>query len=244
MNPIWAQIPELYHLPGFYEPFSAISHLLGAFIFLVLGTLLLRRGRGDLLRLAFLGVYVFSIVLLLSLSTLYHMMARGGTARLVAERLDHSAIFVLIAGTFTPVHGILFRGWLRWGSLALIWAAAITGITLKAIFLEDLPSWLGLGLYLGMGWLGLGSGILIAQRYGWAFVKPVFWGGVAYSVGAIADQLGYRVLVPGVIHPHELLHVFVLVGIYCHYVFVWQFAAGPPGPLDPPSFPSDLPDLG
>jgi channel protein (hemolysin III family) len=225
-------LPELYHLPGFYEPFSAMSHLLGAGVFLVLGVLLLRRGRGDSMRLLFLGIYVFSCVLLLSLSGVFHMMVRGSTARLVLERLDHGAIFVLIAGTFTPAHGILFRGWLRWGPLILIWAVAITGITLKSIFLSDLPEWLGLGTYLAMGWIGLGSALLLARRFGFRFIKPLLIGGVAYSLGAIVEFLGWRVVVAGVIHPHEILHLAVLIGAFFHYLFVWQFAAGVPPQLD------------
>src|SRR5687767_2832187 len=112
--------PDLHHLPGFHEPFSAISHLLAAALFAWLGFLLLLRGRGDPLRQFFLGVYAGSCVVLFSLSGVYHQMERGGTAHRVLERLDHGAIFVLIAGTFTPVHGILFRGPLRWGPLVLI----------------------------------------------------------------------------------------------------------------------------
>ena len=108
---------ELYHLPGFHEPFSAISHLFGALLFLALGVPLLLRGRGSFARVFYLGVYTFSCVLLFSMSGVYHMMVRGGTAHRVIERLDHGAIFILIAGTFTPAHGILFRGWLRWGPL-------------------------------------------------------------------------------------------------------------------------------
>ena len=105
MNSALGQISELHRLPCFHEPFSAASHLLGAVVFVALGYRLLRRGRGDRARLLFLGVYAASCVLLLSVSGVYHMTARGGPAHRVMERLDHSAIFVLIAGTFTPAHG-------------------------------------------------------------------------------------------------------------------------------------------
>src|SRR5689334_22265927 len=80
----------------------------------------LRRGRGDSLRMTFLGVYAFTCVLLLSLSGVYHLLAPGGAGRTVLRRLDHGAIFALIAGTYTPVHGILFRGRARWTTLLLI----------------------------------------------------------------------------------------------------------------------------
>ena len=214
------------HLPGFYEPFSAISHLLGAAVFLVLGGLLLRRGRGSAARLTFLAVYVASCVFLLSMSGVYHMLVLGGTARLVMARLDHSAIFVLIAGTFTPLHGILFRGWLRWGPLALIWACAAAGVCLKSVYFEDLPKWAGPALYLAMGWFGAVSGLLIARRYGFGPVLPLLLGGLAYTAGAVVEYLRWPVLVPGVIHAHEIFHAAVLVGAVCHWLFVRQFAAG------------------
>jgi channel protein (hemolysin III family) len=154
------------------------------------------------------------------------MMVRGGTASRVLERLDHGAIFILIAGTFTPALGILFHGWRRWGPLAAIWIAAITGVTLKTIFFDDLAEWVGLTFYLTMGWFGLGSGIQLGRRYGFNFIKPLLLGGVAYSVGALIEFLRVMVIVPGVIHPHELFHMAVLMGAFWHWLFIWQFAAG------------------
>jgi channel protein (hemolysin III family) len=238
--------PELFHLPGFHEPFSAISHLLGAVGFLYLGYLLLQRGRGDTARLVFLGVYAVACVFLLSMSGVFHMMVRGGTARRVMERLDHGAIFILIAGTFTPVQGILFRGWLRWGPLILIWVAAIIGITLKTIFFDDLAEELGLSFYLTLGWFGGASTILLARRYGFAFVRPLLLGGLAYTVGGVTEFLSWPVVIPRVVQAHEVFHLAVLTGALCHYFFVWQIAAGEaqlpppvlasrPGPVKSPS---------
>src|SRR5262249_41361990 len=162
-----------------------MTHLLGALVFLVLGYRLLAElwGRWD--RFAYVAVFAFANVFLLSMSAVYHMMEFGGTARSVMERLDHGAIFVLIAGTFTPAHGILFHGIGRWGFLLLIWGAAIAGITLKTVFFTDFPEWAGLTLYLGLGWLGSLSAVLLARRFGFAFVKPLLYGGIAYSVWAV-----------------------------------------------------------
>jgi channel protein (hemolysin III family) len=220
-----AELPEqLYHLPGFYEPFSAISHLFGAVVFSVLGVALLRRGRGSGARLAFLGVYACSCVLLFSMSGVYHMMVRGGTAAAVMVRLDYAAIFILIAGSFTPAHGILFTGWLRWLPLLLIWSAAITGLTLKAIFFTDLSEPVGLVLYLVLGWLGIISGGLIAKRRGFFFIRYLLLGGVAYSIGAVMEFAYWPTLIAGVIHPHEVFHLAVLIGAFLHWCFIWQFA--------------------
>jgi channel protein (hemolysin III family) len=221
-------LPEIYHLPGFHEPFSAMSHLLGAGVFLVLGCMLLWRGRSNRAGLPYLAVYAVSVVLLLSMSGVYHMMVRGGTAHLVMERLDHSAIFVLIAGSFTPIHGILFHGWLRWGPLMVIWVLAITGITLKAVFFDDIPAWLGSGFFVAMGWLGLFGGVLLGRRFGFNYIKPLLFGGIAYSVGAVVDSFPSVILIAGAVHAHELHHVAVLMGVFWQWLFIWQFAKGEP----------------
>jgi channel protein (hemolysin III family) len=226
MNIVAGQLPEIIHLPGFYEPCSAISHLFGAVAFIFLGCLLLRRGWGNRTREIFLGVYVSSCIVLLSLSGVYHMMVRGGTAREVMERLDHGAIFILIAGTCTPAHGLLFPSPLRWGLLLLLWTTTIAAITLKTIFFTVLPEWLGLSFYLALGWSGFIPAIYLVRWYGFAFVKPLLLGGIIYSAGATLEFLNWLVLIPGLVHPHELFHLAVLGGAFCHWLFVWQFATG------------------
>ncbi|HEX8913030.1 MAG TPA: hemolysin III family protein [Humisphaera sp.] len=228
-------MPELFHLPGFDDPFSAISHLCGAVLFVVLGALLLRRGRGDRARVALLGVYAFACVALFALSGTYHMMTVGGTARRVMQRLDHAAIFVLIAGTFTPAHGILFRGPMRWVPLVLVWSAAAFGIVLKGAYMDAVPESVGLSIYLATGWLGAVAVVVLWRRHGWAFVRPLALGGVAYTAGAATEFLfRWPVLVPGVIHPHEVFHVAVLAGALWHFAFIWRFADGRvPDPVRP-----------
>jgi hemolysin III len=218
--------PQLYHLPGFYEPFSAMSHLVGAAVFLFLGALLVRRGRRNPTGMIYLTVYAASVVLLMTLSGMYHMAVRGSPAHQLIGRLDHSAIFILIAGSFTPAHGILFRGFLRWGPLSLIWSAAIAGITLKILFYNEVPEWVILAFYLSMGWFGIVTGLLLAWRYGIQFVALLLIGGLAYTVGAIIDFHQRVIFIPGVIHPHEFLHMTVLIGAFSHWLFNWQFARG------------------
>jgi channel protein (hemolysin III family) len=218
----------IYPLPGFHEPFSAISHLAGALLFTYLGGLLLQRGRGQRARLIFLAVYAGSCVLLFAMSGVYHQMERGGTARLVFERLDHGAIFVLVAGSFTPAHGLLFQGWQRWAPLVLVWTAASAGIAIKTVYFEKVPEALSLAFYLTLGWCGLFSGLLIAQRYGYRFVQNLLFGGLAYSVGAVMEFFDWFTFVPGVVHAHELFHLAVLAGAILHWRFIWQFANGAP----------------
>jgi channel protein (hemolysin III family) len=231
MNDLLEPLPP-YPIPGFSDPFSALSHLAGAAAFLALGVFLVRRGRDRLARAA-LGVFAFGTVFLLAMSGVFHMLP-SGPGREVLRRLDHSAIFVLIASTFTPAHTILFHGLFRWLPVVLIWTAAVSGITLKAVFFEDVPEALGLGLYLGMGWLGLFSGALIVWRYSWRMTLPLLWGALAYTVGAVLEFLRWPVLIPGVVGGHELFHLAVLAGIGFHWHFVWAVSAlpcaAPPAP--------------
>ena len=216
-------------IPGFSDPFSSLSHLAGAAVFAVLGAFLIARGRGDPWRVASLAVFVCSCVLLLSVSGVYHLLTPGTPARGVLLRLDHAAIFVLIAGSFTPVHAILLRE--RWQHylLAGIWSAAIAGLVLKTVYFDAMPPWLGLLMYLGLGWMGLISTMAIARRFGVRFVLPLVWGALAYTIGALADFLGWPVLVANIVGPHEVFHVAVLAGISFHWAFIRRLAGGDRG---------------
>jgi len=212
----------VYSIPGFAEPFNSILHLLAAVFFSVLAFFLVARGRGSTGRMFSLAVFAFSAVFLLSMSGVYHLLSMGGTGRVVLQRLDHAAIFLLIAGSFTPLHFIMFTGFWRWGILALIWAITIAGIALKVIFFDSIPEWLSLSVYLGLGWLGLLSGLLLARRFGISFIKPLVLSGLAYSLGGITEYFRWPVIIPGVIGSHELFHVAVIAGIGFQWYFINQ----------------------
>ena len=217
---------EITSIPGFNDPFSSLSHLLGAGIFAVLSIFLLRRGEGPRGRVASLALFCFGAVFLLSMSGVYHLLGPNGGARAVMRKLDHAAIFVLIACSFTPIHVIMFRGWRRYGMLLLIWTIAVVFITLKMIYFDQIPASLNLALYLGMGWLGLFSVISLWRRYGFHFIQALLWGGVAYSVGAVFGVINWPVLVEGVVQGHEVFHVAVLLGLGSHWAFIYHIADG------------------
>lgn len=213
-------------IPGFREPVSCFTHLLAAPIFLVLGYWMLRKGRGNWWRTVSLCVLTFSTVFLLSMSAVYHMLGPG-TARNVMRQLDIAAVFVLIAGTITPIHVILFKGFHRWAPLLLVWTAAISGLTIRAVLGDRLPFAVGNAIFLLLGWGGIISCILLWRRFGFAVVSPLLGGGIAYTLGVIV--LSTRIpLVPGVIEEHELWHFAVLTGLGLHWRFVYGFAHGVP----------------
>jgi channel protein (hemolysin III family) len=213
-------------IPGFANPFSSLSHLIGAGVFLAMSWFLVRRGRGDRLRVASLMVFSAGSVALLSISGVYHLLPLDGEARDVMQILDHAAIFLLIACSFTPIHIILFRGWGRWGMLTLVWLYAYAAIALKSIYFKSMPQGLSLAMYLGMGWLGAYTGYSLWRRFGFVLMAPILWGGVAYSIGAVLEFIHWPVLVPGVVQWHEVFHIAVLIGLGFHWALVYSIADG------------------
>lgn len=163
------------------------------------------------------GIFVATAALVYLASTLYHSLA-ATRARRVLRVLDHSAIFLLIAGTYTPFTlGVLRGGW-GWTLLGLVWSLAAGGVVLKAIGGVRHPA-LSTGLYVGMGWLAL-----LAVRPIWLAVplEGLIWllaGGVAYTAGVVFFQVDHRVR-----YSHFVWHLFVLAGTACHAVAVLRYA--------------------
>ena len=210
-------------IPGFFEPFASMLHLLAAGVVATLGAWLVRRGNGLGHRLA-LACFVAAAVVMLALSGTYHLLDAGTTARAVLLRLDHAAIWVMIAASFTGIHGVAFRGRWRWGFLTVVWAVALCGLVLKTVFFHSLPESTGLVLYLALGWLGAVSAVALLRTHGRGSVHGLLMGGLAYSAGAAYDFLVGPALIPGVIGPHEVFHVAVVVGVALHWRFIAQLA--------------------
>ena len=209
-------------IPGFAEPVSCFSHLLAAAIILSWSIVLVIQTPMSVLKRFSFIVYACGAVFMFAMSGVYHLLDHGSTERFVLQRLDHAAIWIMIAATFTPIQLLLFRGARRWTVLALVWALAGTGIVLKTVFFAGIPEWAGLLLYLGMGWIGAWSGIDLMRRYGSRFFNPLAWGGLLYTVGAVLDYLRFPVIIPGVVGPHEVFHIFVVAGALSHFVLVMR----------------------
>jgi len=219
-------VADIISIPGFFQPFSSLSHLLGAVVFAGFSLPLLLRGRGNGPRLTSLAIYCLGTVALLAISGTYHLLDPAGAARPWVRRLDHAAIFVLIACSFTPSLMILFRGKTRWGILWFIWVYAIVAIALKMAYFDQISSHQGLVLYLLMGGISIFPCLLISRRHGWSFLKPVLWGGLAYALGGTLESFQWPILVPGVIQWHEVFHVAVLIGLGFHWAFAFTIADG------------------
>ena len=209
-------------IPGFFEPIASLSHLLAAAVGLVGAIPLLRHGRGGRGRLASVIIYVVSVVAMLTISGTYHSLSAHGHARRTWRRLDYSAIWLLITGTFTAIHGVMHKG--RWRSwmLGAVWTLAVAGCLLQSLRFDLFTGPPGLLLYLALGSVGVVSIVKLARDIGLLAVWPVWAAGVVYAVGAVFDNLREPTLIAGWIGPHEVFHFAVLTGIALHWMFIRQ----------------------
>ena len=220
----------LASIPGFFEPVSALTHLAGAVVFVGLAFPLLVRSRGDWRRVAVLAIFVASAVALLSISAVYHMLPGGSGGRAVLDRLDGAAIFVVIAGTYTAVHGLFFHGRARWGALILMWGTVGAAIAVFATIAGVVPGPAVTGVYLFLGWTGGLSGAVIWYRLGTRRILWALGGGLLYTLGAAVlelGELGWPVPFAEVVGPHELWHLAVLAAVTMHWLFLFQNARFP-----------------
>lgn len=197
---------------------NSVSHGVGALAAAVAAPFLIVSAvrRGDGLGIVGASIFAATMLLLYLMSTLYHSLV-GGRAKRVFQILDHCAIFLLIAGTYTPFTLGALRGAWGWTLLGLVWGIAIAGIVLKAVYGVRYPA-LSIALYLGMGWL-----VVIAAKPLMLYMPApgLLWiaaGGVAYTAGVgflAAERVRYG---------HFVWHLFVLVGTACHFVAVLRYA--------------------
>ena len=203
----------------FKDPISGLTHLASALLALVGGVVLLFAAPASgPARLAVLA-YSASLVLLFAASASYHLVKTTPARELLLRKLDHTAIFLLIAGTYTPVCVIVLTGGLRWGMLLAVWTMAVVGIGFKLITMRA-PRWLSVAIYMAMGWLG-------ALSFGPLFkllpLPAILWlaaGALLYTGGAIVYATRRLDFFPGVFGFHEVWHLFVTAASAALYVFV------------------------
>jgi hemolysin III len=143
------------------------------------------------------------------------------------RRLDHSMIFVLIAGTYTPVALLALSGTLSRIVLVVVWAGAGAGIVFKLVWI-DAPKWLFAGVYVALGWVSLAVFGELPGAIGWLGVAGLALGGLLYTVGAVVYAAGRPNPVPGVFGYHEVFHALVIAAASLHYAVI-AFAVVPRG---------------
>lgn len=198
------------------EPVSAWTHFAGMLLAMLGTALLWRRVGGDAGKRASLLVYGLSLTFCYAASALYHGLRVPGARIDELNRLDRIGIFVLIAGTYTPLAWNLMSGRWRWATLSVAWLIAASA-SLQLAVGGAFPPLLSTGLYLAMGWGSLACCAEIARSATHHALSPLVLGGLFYSVGAVMNAMRWPALWPGYFGTHELFHLFVMAGSLAHF---------------------------
>jgi hemolysin III len=227
------------------EPVNAWSHGAGMLLAIPVTWFLWKRcvaayDRGNMVsrsssmryqRIKALCLVVFGITLTLCYGTsaLFHGVRLSGEPLIRLQRLDHVGIYLLIAGTYTPIAWGLMRGPWLWGTLTAAWTAAIACGT-RVLCGNLMPMWLSTLTYLAMGWGALFCYNELARAHSHRKLLLLPLGGFFYSVGALINLMHWPALVPGVFAAHEMFHFFVITGTTCHVVFMLGVVIPSPEP--------------
>ena len=208
------------------EPGSAITHFIGVVLSVLATTPLLIKVAVNDDHTAFIAMAVFmcSMVALYSASTIYHSVTVRDRVLRVFRKLDHMMIFVLIAGSYTPICLIVLGGRSGYTLLAVVWGIALVGMTIKACWITC-PKWFSSVIYIAMGWICLAVfgtlwNTLPHSAFLWLLV-----GGLIYTVGGVIYALKLPIFNSK--HQnfgsHEIFHLFVLGGSICHFIFMYLY---------------------
>ena len=206
------------------EPVNGLTHFFAA-IAAVAGLIaLLIIGRADIGKQVSLAIYGVSVILLFSASATYHLVKAQPNVLEGLRKFDHSAIYLLIAGSYTPVCYNMFTGFWKWGLLAIIWSFALIGVIIK-IFVIKAPRWSTAGVYLVMGWLVV---VAMQEMLTTLPVGALIWlaaGGLIYTLGAVIYITKVFDFIPGKFGFHEVWHIFVILGALAHFIAILAYIA-------------------
>jgi hemolysin III len=203
-----------------------VLHEYAFFVSLACGVALILAASDGRARVAAV-IYAFAVSALLGTSALYHRHNWGPRARRWMRRLDHSMIFVLIAGTYTPVALLALSGSLSRTILIVVWAGALGGVVFKLLWI-DAPKWILALIYVALGWVSAAIFGELPAAIGWLGVAGLAAGGLLYTLGAAVYASGWPDPSPRVFGYHEVFHVLVVAAAALHYAVI-AFAVLPRG---------------
>ena len=198
-----------------------VLHQAAFFVALVVGALLVIFADGARASTA-AAVFAGSVAAMLGASALYHRVTWSVRARPWMRRLDHAGIYILIAGTYTPVGLLTLRGTMREAVLAVVWIGAAAAIFMKFVWVGA-PKWLSAVTGVALGWAGIAAMPQVARHAGITAVVLLGIGGLAYTAGAVVYARRRPDPVPAVFGYHELFHALTLVAVTCQYVAIAFF---------------------
>ena len=213
------------------DPGSAITHFIGMILAALASTplLLLAAYHNGGHAVPALAVFAFSMILLYGASTTYHTLNLSERSNRILRKIDHMMIFVLIAGSYTPVCLIVLGGKTGYGLCALVWGIALAGILIKAFWITC-PKWFSSILYIAMGWVCVLAFTQILNSLSPAAFGWLLAGGIIYTIGGII----YAMKLPlfnarhKYFGSHEIFHLFVMGGSICHFIMMYVFVAPMP----------------
>ena len=209
------------------EPGSAITHFIGCLMALIAASPLLIKAHGNTTYMLAMTIFASSMVLLYAASTIYHSICHVSAKVLRNfQKLDHMMIFVLIAGSYTPVCMIILGGRIGYTLLALVWGIAVAGIIIKGLWITC-PKWFSSIIYIAMGWVCILAITKILSSMPRAGFMWLLAGGIIYTAGGIiyAMKLPFFNSRHRYFGSHEIFHLFVMGGSLCHYVMMYRFVA-------------------
>ncbi|MBQ2450115.1 MAG: hemolysin III family protein [Lachnospiraceae bacterium] len=209
------------------EPGSAITHFIAWLLAVIAASpLIIKAGNSSSLATLAMVIFSASMILLYGASTAYHSVAVSDKILRIYRKIDHMMIFVLIAGSYTPVCLIVLGGKMGYTLLTLVWGIAIVGMTVKAFWITC-PKWFSSAIYIAMGWtcvlvFGTLWSTLPHAAFAWLLA-----GGIIYTIGGIIYALKLPLF--NSIHKnfgsHEIFHLFVMGGSICHFIFMYFYVA-------------------
>lgn len=208
------------------EKINTISHLLGACLAVLGSAVLLTRAGvgGDPWTIVGLSVYSFSLITLFVCSTLHHGIDGSPRLNEILRTLDYTSVFLLIAGTVTPLVLVLFRNPFGWAVLGAVWGIAVLGIVLRSVW-RQLPKYVTNTLYIALGWMPVVL-VLGGPELPLGALALMAAGGLVYSLGFVVFILERPNPVPGVLGFHELWHILVVIAAALHHLLMQLYVVG------------------
>lgn len=210
------------------EPGSALTHFIGLMmaVFATVPLLVKAGVTSGGKEFTAMAIFMASMILLYGASTAYHSVNLSGKALRLFRKLDHMMIFVLIAGSYTPVCLIVLGGNLGYTLLALVWSIALIGMIIKACWITC-PKWFSSVIYIAMGWVCV---LAFGQLFSSLPTAAFLWllaGGIIYTIGGVIYALKLPLFNSR--HKdfgsHEVFHLFVMAGSICHFIFMYRYVA-------------------
>ncbi|WNS73584.1 hemolysin III family protein [Bacillus sp. DTU_2020_1000418_1_SI_GHA_SEK_038] len=207
------------------EPINGLTHLAGAILsFVGLLAMVIKASITTASPIAITSVIIFgiSMILLYSASATYHMVVAKDKVISFLRRLDHSMIFVLIAGSYTPFCLISLKGTTGWLIFSIVSAIAVVGVLFKMVWF-NCPRWLSTALYVAVGWIIVFAFSPLSESLSTAGILLLLAGGILYTIGGVIYALKPKFLEFEHFGFHEIFHIFIMLGSMSHFLCVYMF---------------------